>query len=135
MRLPSEQTLPNYSQFWVDREYQHQGHSKDITINGFPGATATAKGDHWSLQLFALFIGSDVYSFIFAAKKMTPKLHTHCRKSVSASPGMSIAESNAAKPQRVRIVTVADRDTVQMAITGRRSIASDCSMVLARATA
>ena len=41
------------------------------TINGFPAATATAKGDQWLFRLYAVRFGSDVYRFIFAAKRMT----------------------------------------------------------------
>ena len=44
---------------------------EDITINGFPGATAAAKGDQWDFRLYALRYGSDVYRFIFAAKHRT----------------------------------------------------------------
>ena len=40
---------------------------EDITINGFPGATAAAKGDQWDFRLYAIRFGSDVYRFIFAA--------------------------------------------------------------------
>ena len=42
---------------------------EEVTINGFPGATATAKGDQWAFRLYAIRFGSDVYRFIFAAKQ------------------------------------------------------------------
>ena len=123
VRVPSEQTLPDYlNSGWIENIDAKS--VEDITINGFPGATATAKGDQWAFRLFAVRFGSDVYRFIFAAKKMTPELDRAFRESVGTFRRMSIAESNAAKPQRVRIVTVADGDTVerlaaQMAITDR----------------
>ena len=44
---------------------------EEFTVNGFPAATATAKGEQWSFRLFAVRFGSDVYRFIFAAKNMT----------------------------------------------------------------
>ena len=67
---------------------------EDVTINGFPGATATAKGDQWEFRLYALRFGSDVYRFIFAAKHRTPDIED-------------------AKPLRLQIVTVAPGDTVE----------------------
>ena len=45
---------------------------EDVTVNGFPGATAVAKGDQWDFRLYAIRFGSDVYRFIFAAKHRTP---------------------------------------------------------------
>ena len=42
-----------------------------MTINGFPMATASAKGEQWSFRLYAIRLGSDVYRFIFAAKNKT----------------------------------------------------------------
>ncbi len=68
--------------------------------------------------------GSDVYRFIFAAKRMTPELDRAFRDSVGSFRRMSIAESNAAKPLRLRVITVESGDTVErlasrMAITDR----------------
>jgi predicted Zn-dependent protease len=123
VRVPAEQTLTDYlNSGWIENiDPKSVG---DITINGFAAATATAKGDQWAFRLFAVRFGSDVYRFIFAAKKMTPELDRAFRESVGTFRRMTLAESNAAKPQRLRIVTVAEGDTVeglaaQMAITDR----------------
>ena len=71
VRVPAEQSLRDYlNSGWIE---DIDGKSvEELTINGFPAATALAKGDHWAFRLFALRFGSDVYRFIFAAKKMTP---------------------------------------------------------------
>jgi predicted Zn-dependent protease len=112
VRVPAEQTLHDYlTSGWID---DIDAKSVDeLTINGFPAATAVAKGDHWAFRLFALRFGSDVYRFIFAAKKMTPEADRSFRESVTTFRRMSLAESNAAKPMRLRIVTVGPGDTVE----------------------
>ena len=82
-------------------------------MNGLPAATATAKGDQWAFRLFAVRFGTDVYRFVFAAKHKTADSDRAFRESVGSFRRMSLAESNATKPQRMRIVTVADGDTVE----------------------
>jgi predicted Zn-dependent protease len=112
VRVLSEQTLTEYlNSGWIENIDLKS--IEDFTINGFPAATATANGDQWAFRLFAVRFGSDVYRFIFAAKKMTPELDRAFRESVGSFRRMSLAESNATKPQRLRVVTVADGDTVE----------------------
>jgi predicted Zn-dependent protease len=112
VRVPSEQNLTDYlNSGWIENIDAKS--VEEVTINGFPAATATAKGDQWAFRLFAVRYGSDVYRFIFATKRMTPELDKTFRESVSTFRRMSLAESNAAKPQRLRIVTVAEGDTVE----------------------
>jgi predicted Zn-dependent protease len=112
VRVPSEQTLTDYlNSGWIENIDAKS--VEEIGINGFPAATATAKGDQWGFRLFAVRFGSDVYRFIFAAKKMTPELDRAFRDSVGSFRRMSLAESKAATPLRLRIVTVADGDTVE----------------------
>ncbi len=73
VRVPSEQTLAGYlTSGWI--ENIDPASVQDITVNGFPGATATAKGDDWDFRLYAIRFGSDVYRFIFAAKHFTPEI-------------------------------------------------------------
>ena len=70
VRVPAEQTLADYlTSGWI--ENIDPATVEDITINGFPGATAAAKGDQWDFRLYAIRFGSDVYRFIFAAKHRT----------------------------------------------------------------
>ena len=123
VRVPAEQTLTDYlNSGWIENIDAKS--VEEITINGFQAATATAKGDQWAFRLFAVRFGSEVYRFIFAAKRMTPELDKAFRESVGTFRRMSLAESNAAKPQRLRLVSVSGGDTVEglaarMAITDR----------------
>src|ERR1700726_1647252 len=71
VRVPAEQTLAAYlTSGWI--ENIDPATVDNIVINGFPGATAAAKGDQWDFRLYAIRFGSDVYRFIFAAKHHTP---------------------------------------------------------------
>jgi predicted Zn-dependent protease len=108
--VPAEQTLTDYLKSgWMDNV---DGQSAEaLTINGFAGATATAKGDQWSFRLFALRFGSDVYRFIFAAKDMTPQADRAFRESVQTFRRMSLKESAEVHPLHVKIVTVRTGDT------------------------
>jgi predicted Zn-dependent protease len=95
---------------WI--ENIDQASVQDITVNGFPGATATAKGDDWDFRLYAIRFGSDVYRFIFAAKHFTPEADHLFRDSVGTFRRMSLAEIDQTKPLRLRVVKVGPGDTV-----------------------
>jgi predicted Zn-dependent protease len=112
VRVPAEQTLAEYlTSGWI--ENIDPATVEDVTVNGFPGATAAAKGDQWDFRLYAIRFGSDVYRFIFAAKHRTPDTDRAFRESVGTFRRMSLAEIEAAKPLRLKIVTVAPGDTVE----------------------
>jgi predicted Zn-dependent protease len=124
VRVPAEQSLTDYvNSGWIENV---DGKSiESATISGFPAATASAKGDQWSFRLFAVRFGSDVYRFIFAAKHMTPEIDRAFRDSVATFRRMSLAESKAARPLRLRVLTVGNGDTVEqlasrMAVSDRR---------------
>src|ERR1700680_1560706 len=73
VRVPAEQTLAAYlTSGWI--ENIDPATVDDVVINGFPGATAAAKGDQWDFRLYAIRYGSDVYRFIFATKHRTPEM-------------------------------------------------------------
>src|SRR5205085_17163 len=121
VRVPAEQTLPAYlNSGWI--EHIDGKSIEELTINGFAAATATAKGEQWTFRLFAVRFGSDVYRFIFASKQMTPEIDQAFRQSVHTFRRMSIAESNAARPLRIKVVTVEADDTVER-LAGRMAIA------------
>jgi predicted Zn-dependent protease len=121
VRVPSEQTLAGYlTSGWI--ENIDPSTVEDITINGFPGATAAAKGDQWEFRLYAVRFGSDVYRFIFAAKRRTPESDRVFRESIGTFRRMSLAEIEDAKPLRLQIVTVAPGDTVEK-LAGRMAVA------------
>jgi predicted Zn-dependent protease len=112
VHVPAEQTLTDYlNSGWI--ENIDASTVEEITVNGFPGATAAAKGDQWDFRLYAIRFGSDVYRFIFAAKHRTPDTDRSFRESINTFRRMTIAESEQAKPLRLRIVTVAPGDTVE----------------------
>jgi predicted Zn-dependent protease len=123
VRVPAEQTLAAYlTSGWI--ENINPATVEDVTINGFSGATAAAKGDDWDFRLYAIRFGSDVYRFIFATKHSTPETDRAFRESVGSFRRMSLAEIEQAKPLHLTVVTVAPGDTVEklasrMAVTDR----------------
>ncbi len=116
VRVPSEQTLAGYlTSGWI--ENIDPGTVEEITVNGFPGATAAAKGDQWDFRLYAIRFGSDVYRFIFASKRRTPDTDHVFRESIGTFRRMSLAEIEDAKPLRLQVITVAPGDTVEKLAT------------------
>ena len=121
VRVPAEQTLAAYlTSGWI--ENIDPATVEDITINGFPGATAAAKGDQWEFRLYALRFGSDVYRFIYAAKHRTAEIDRVFRESIGTFRRMSLAEIEDAKPLRLQVVTVGPGDTVEK-LAGRMAVA------------
>jgi predicted Zn-dependent protease len=115
INVPAEQTLGAYlTSGWMDGV--DPASLQDLTINGFPAATATAKNDQWSFRLYALRFGNSVYRFIYAAKSMTPGADQAFRASVESFRRLSVAEIDAAKALRLKIVTVGPGDTVDSLI-------------------
>jgi len=122
VRVPNEQSLTDYlNSGWIENIEPKS--IEGLTISGFPAATAIAKGDQWAFRLFAVRFGSDVYRFIFAAKHMTPEVDRAFRDSIGTFRRMSLAESKAARPLRLRILTVGNGDTVEQLAS--RMAASD----------
>jgi predicted Zn-dependent protease len=123
VRVPAEQTLTDYlASGWIGT-IDDKSVDK-ATINGFPAATATAKGDEWTFRLYAVRFGSEVYRFIFAAKHKTAESERVFRESINSFRRMTLAEIDAAKPLRIQVVTVTQSDTperlaARMAVTDR----------------
>jgi predicted Zn-dependent protease len=112
VRLPAEQTLADYlNSGWIENIDPKT--VEETAINGLPAATATAKGDQWVFRLYAVRFGTDVYRFIFAAKRMSAEVDRAFREAVATFRRMTLAESQAAKPLHLRIVTVAPGETVE----------------------
>jgi predicted Zn-dependent protease len=121
VRVPAEQTLAAYlTSGWI--ENIDAATVDNVVINGFPGATAAAKGDQWDFRLYALRFGSDVYRFIFATKHRTPETDRQFRESIGTFRRMSLAEIEQAKPLRLTVVTVAPGDTIEK-LAGRMAVA------------
>ena len=120
--VPAEQSLPDYLKSgWMDNV--DPSSLAEFTVNGFPAATATAKGQQWSFRLFAVRFGSDVYRFIYAAKAMTAAADRSFRESIMTFRRMSLKESNEVRPLRVKVVTVGKHDSVTTLV--RRMAVSD----------
>jgi predicted Zn-dependent protease len=112
VRVPAEQTLAAYlTSGWI--ENIDPATVEDIVINGFPGATAAAKGDQWNFRLYAIRYGSDVYRFIFATKHRTAETDRGFRESIGTFRRMSLAEIEQAKPLHLLVAKVAPGDTVE----------------------
>jgi predicted Zn-dependent protease len=112
VRVPAEQSLPDYlASGWI--ENVDRGSLEELTLNGFPAATAVARGEQWFFRLYAVRFGSEVYRFIFAAKQSSAQVDKIFRESVATFRRMRLAEVEAAKPLRLKVVTVGTGDTVE----------------------
>jgi predicted Zn-dependent protease len=110
VRVPAEQALSEYLvSGWIENiDSKTVG---EFSVSGFPAATATAAGDHWTFRLYAVRFGSEVYRVIFAAKNRTEAVDRTFRDSINTFRRMTVAEMQQAKPLRLRVVTVRPGDT------------------------
>ncbi|HEV7877099.1 M48 family metalloprotease [Bradyrhizobium sp.] len=112
VRVPAEQTLAEYlNSGWM--ENVDKATTEDITVNGFPAATAIAHGDAWQFRITTLRFGSDVYRFIFAAKQKTLESERNARETVASFRRLTLEEIQAARPLRIKVITVQPGDTVE----------------------
>lgn len=112
VRVPAEQSLGDYlNSGWM--EGVDKSSTEDITINGFPAASATAKGDQWQFKVYALRFGSDVYRFIFATRQKTTESERNARETVNSFRRLTLEEIQAARPLRIKVITVQPGDTVE----------------------
>ncbi|MBB5049013.1 putative Zn-dependent protease [Rhodopseudomonas rhenobacensis] len=111
VRVASEQTLAEYlNSGWM--ENVDKASTEEMTINGLPAAAAIAHGDQWQFRVYALRFGSDVYRFIFAAKQKTTESERNARETVGSFRRLTLEEIQAARPLRIKIITVQPGDTV-----------------------
>jgi predicted Zn-dependent protease len=112
VRVPAEQSLSDYlNSGWM--EGVDKGSTEDLMINGFPVASASANGDQWQFKVFALRYGSDVYRFIFAAKQRNTESERNARETVNSFRRLTLEEIQAARPLRIKVITVQPGDTVE----------------------
>jgi predicted Zn-dependent protease len=112
VRVPAEQTLGEYlNSGWM--ENVDKATTEDLTINGFPAATAIAHGDQWQFRVYALRFGSDVYRFIFAARQKTTESDRNARETVNSFRRLTLEEIQAARPLRIKVINVQPGDTVE----------------------
>ncbi|GAC1497672.1 MAG: M48 family metalloprotease [Bradyrhizobium sp.] len=112
VRVPAEQTLGEYlNSGWM--EGVDKASVEDVTINGFPAASASARGDQWNFRVYALRFGTDVYRFIFAARQKTTESDRNARETVNSFRRLTLEEIQAARPLRIKVITVQPGDTVE----------------------
>jgi predicted Zn-dependent protease len=112
VRVSAEQSLTDYlNSGWM--ENVDKVSTEEVTINGFPGASATAHGDQWQFRVYVLRFGSDVYRFIFAAKQKTTESDRNARETVNSFRRLTLEEIQAARPLRIKVITVQPGDTVE----------------------
>jgi predicted Zn-dependent protease len=112
VRVPAEQTLSDYlNSGWM--ENVDKSTTEDMTINGFPAAATTAHGDQWQFKVYALRVGSDVYRFIFAARQKSTESERNARETVNSFRRLTLEEIQAARPLRIKVITVQPGDTVE----------------------
>jgi predicted Zn-dependent protease len=109
VRVPGEQSLTDYlNSGWIDNV--DAGSIQEQTINGFPAAAASARGDQWNFRLYAVRFGSEVFRFIFASKRKVTDDRSF-REAVSTFRRMTLNEIEAARPLRLKMVQVQPGDT------------------------
>jgi len=112
VRVPAEQTLGDYlNSGWM--ENVDKSSTEDLTVNGFPAATAVAHGDQWQFRVYALRFGSDVYRFIFATRQRSNESDRGFRDTVNSFRRLTLSEIQAARPLRIKIINVQPGDTVE----------------------
>jgi predicted Zn-dependent protease len=112
VRLPAPLPLNSYiATGWI--EGIDLSTVETFEINGFPAATALARGEQWSFRLFAIRFGSDVYRLAFAAREISPAAEASFRNAAGSFRRLSVEESKSAFPLRISIARVGLRDTVE----------------------
>jgi predicted Zn-dependent protease len=112
VRVPAEQSLADYlNSGWM--EHVDRSTTEELSVNGFPAATAVARGDQWQFRIYALRFGSDVYRFIFAARNRSGEADRSFRETVNSFRRLSLAEIQEARPLRIKVINVQPGDTVE----------------------
>ncbi len=124
VRVPAMQALASYlSSGWIDGV--EESSIQEMNINGFPAATAVARGEQWSFRLFVIRFGSDVYRLAFAARELTPALDGAFRTAAETFRRVPVEEAKGVSPLRISVVRVGLTDTVdrlakRMAVPDRK---------------
>jgi predicted Zn-dependent protease len=124
VRIPSTQSLTEFlASGWIEGIDPQT--IEPLTINGFPAATALARGEQWSFRLFAIRFGADVYRLAFAARELTPAIDATFRAAAESFRRVPVEEAKGAQPLRIKVVRVGLGDTVarlaaKMAVPDRK---------------
>jgi predicted Zn-dependent protease len=112
VRVPGTTPLATYlSSGWIDGV--DPASIQAMNINGFPAATAVARGQQWSFRLYAIRFGSDVYRLVFAAREITPQNDQAFRAAADTFRRVGTEEIKNVKPLRISVVRVGLTDTVE----------------------
>nr|WP_049824728.1 M48 family metalloprotease [Rhodopseudomonas palustris] len=112
VRVPAEQSLGDYlNSGWM--ENVDKSSTEELSINGFPTASVAARGDQWQFKVYALRFGSDVYRFIFATRQKSAESDRNSRDTVNSFRRLTLDEIQAARPLRIKVITVQPGDTVE----------------------
>ncbi len=110
VHVPAEQTLQDYlASGWIDG--LQQGTVETFVVDGFPVATAVAKGTDWSFRLAAIRQGNEVYRLIFATKNLSDDADARFRASIATFRKITPDEARDVRPMRLDIVTADAHDT------------------------
>lgn len=121
VRAPPGQALGEYlNSGWIERVDPQS--VQELTVAGFPAATASAAGEQWQFRLYVLRVGAQLYRFVFAAKNPSAAADRTFRESVNTFRRMTDAEAARLRPLRLRTVMVQPGDTPER-LAGR--MASD----------
>ena len=108
--VPAEQTLATYlTSGWI--ENVDRSTVEELSVNGFPAATAIANGDSWAFRLYVVRYGSDVYRFIFASKQRSIESDAAFRDAVQSFRRMAVEEAAKVQPLHLADWTVRAGDT------------------------
>jgi predicted Zn-dependent protease len=108
--IPREQSLSDYLTSGWMQNLDPQSVA-EVTIHGLAAATASAEGSQWSFRIAVVRLDQGAVRLIFAAKPGTRDLDRAFREVAETFRPMSAAEMAAAKPLRLRVVTVLPGDT------------------------
>jgi predicted Zn-dependent protease len=112
VRVPGTTPLGTYlASGWIDGV--DPASVQSLTINGFPAATAVARGQQWSFRLYAIRFGTDVYRLVFAAREITPQNDQTFRAAADTFRRVGADEIKAVQPLRISVVRVGLTDTVE----------------------
>ena len=113
-KVPAEQSLADYLvSGWIDNVDKES--IEQLTVNGFPAATAAAKGDQWAFRLYVVRFGNEVYRFIFAAKHRSAEIDRVFREAVNSFRRLTPTEVQGAKSLHLKTVTMGQESAAEMA--------------------
>jgi predicted Zn-dependent protease len=108
--IPREQSLTDYlAAGWMLN--LHPDSVVETAIHGLAAATASAEGSQWSFRIVVVRLDKGAVRLIFATKPGSRDLDRAFRELADTFRPMSAAEVAAAKPLRLRVVTVQPGET------------------------